>query len=339
MEKSNQKLILYLSFILTGCYILLSIIFSVAGAPPLLKVLVFVILALPGFALGVLALIGKAWWQSILAASLAGLVLLVTVAAFLAGLMQSGLSSGGVESILADDTPMTEVQIQQMYNDAGRFKNKAIELTGEVFNIRSDSGDTVLQIYADPTNGERNTFIILKGGDARFREGDYIRVKGYVKGDLEYENAFGAVMSAPAIEAREGDVVKISYMEAVAPANKTILPGLSINQFEHVVMVDKVEFSGVETRVYVTVTNNSSYELHLYSYSARIVQGGRQFESDSNYEADYPEISSSILPGVTSSGILTFPVISPSDFQLVLDGSSGNYRQDLVPYQFEIKVQ
>ncbi|MBO8157855.1 MAG: hypothetical protein H0Z32_15635 [Bacillaceae bacterium] len=60
-------------------------------------------------------------------------------------------------------------------------------------------------------------------------------------------------------------------------------------------------------------------------------------EEQYNYEAEYPEVQSDILPGVSSEGIITFPPLpeDASKFQLYFEGSSDNWELDFQPFVFE----
>jgi hypothetical protein len=76
------------------------------------------------------------------------------------------------------------------------------------------------------------------------------------------------------------------------------------------VSVTKVEFAASETRVFVSVRNNSTSNVSVYASSMKAVQEGRQF--DPSYSSDYPELSSDIVPGASSSGVVVFPKMKPT---------------------------
>ena len=62
----------------------------------------------------------------------------------------------------------------------------------------------------------------------------------------------------------------------------------------------------------------------------------QQFEITYDYEANYPELPYEILPGVTASGILLFPTLSPetTDFQLHVNSYSENYEVNMEDFVF-----
>ena len=90
----------------------------------------------------------------------------------------------------------------------------------------------------------------------------------------------------------------------------------------------------------MTAQNNTGDKFSIYTYSAKVVQNGSQYECESNYEANYEEISSDLLPGVSSSGIICFPKIdSATSFQVFIEGNSSNWELDFEPFVFDVTAQ
>ena len=52
--------------------------------------------------------------------------------------------------------------------------------------------------------------------------------------------------------------------------------------------------------------------------------------------ANLPEISSDILPGASSSGVICFDALDPSSLQLYIEGSSDNWEMELSPFTFDL---
>jgi hypothetical protein len=97
------------------------------------------------------------------------------------------------------------------------------------------------------------------------------------------------------------------------------------------VTIRKVEFAESESRVFVNVRNNSGSQVEVYDSSMKAVQAGRQH--DSTYSSgDYPELSSDLLSGASTSGVVVFPKLNPNgNLKLVVEVNSddynvGNYR-------------
>lgn len=240
----------------------------------------------------------------------------------------------------SDGTPVyiDDSAFDNIYNDTDPYRGKFVKFGGVVFGEPEQDGTRVMfQVWADAKNLEKNT-IILYDGDLDVKADDLVNITGYIAGTMDFENAFGGQLSAPVIIATE--LEKGTYAQIVAPATKTTsFSDQSINQHGYTISVDKVEFAEDETRLYVTAENNAAADLSLYTYSsAVIIQDGKQYEYESNYQADYEELQSDIKPGVKSSGILTFPKIEPTDFQFIIDGHSNDWDIDLNEYVFNLNI-
>jgi hypothetical protein len=167
---------------------------------------------------------------------------------------------------------------------------------------------------------------------------DIIHVKGVVKDIFEGENAFGAQLTAPAIVAES--IEKADYQTAFAPAKETIDLNEEKNQHGYKLEVQKVEIADKETRVYVKVKNETGDKISFYSFNAKLIAGGKQLEEEMNYDANYPEVQSDILPGVEAEGIIVFPALpeGTNAFQLYFEGSSENWELDFEPFVFDITL-
>lgn len=238
-----------------------------------------------------------------------------------------------------DTSPLSEAEIQKMYSDPEAYTDRTVTLTGEVFTT-PEVDDTAIyfQMFHDTENADLNTVVAYADPDFEVEDGDYVKLTGVVMGAFEGTNAFGNTVTVPQILATTLEVA--SYADIVAPALQTVTPkDASITQHGYTVTVTKVEFAEKETRLYLTVENAGKATFKLYSFNAKIVQNGKQYEEETNYDADYPEVQSDLLPGVTSEGIIAFPAMDPADLQVVLDAHSDDYDEDFELYTFDIAVE
>jgi hypothetical protein len=246
----------------------------------------------------------------------------------------TGNSASTEKEYLADD------EISNAISNGNDYKGKYIKITGKVFNnIGEDSdGNTQYQAYYDIANYDEDFVFVVASGSEKLNNDEYVSVDGQITGAEKYENYFGQEMETLVINA--DTVTKISYMDAVVPTLISIEPALSQEQNGITISVDKVEFAETETRVYLTETNNSSDVFDLWTYEATIVQNGMQIDlSDgiSQYEGDYPTLSTSLTTGASSSGIIVFkPVDSTQGFQLNLPCSSENYEIKMSDFTFDV---
>ncbi len=260
------------------------------------------------------------------------LVLFVTSVTFASCGGGSGSISDSAKEYVAD------TEIAQVFADPDAFKGKYIRLSGRVFNDVEKKGSTFyFQMWAD-SEMNKNTIVSYNGEIDGLTSDVYVIVDGLIAGTFHGENAFGAKLTAPQITADSLQVV--SYMEAFAPAIKTIVPeNNAINQGGYIVTIDKIEFAQQETRVHMTVQNSGSAAFNLYSFNSLLLQNGKQYETDSKYDADYPEIQTGLLSGNTTQGIMVFPSVPMSDFQLRFEASSEDWDEDLQDYVFDVVVE
>jgi uncharacterized membrane protein len=232
---------------------------------------------------------------------------------------------------------MTDSEIDKMYSNTSNYIGKNLNVKGKVFQVEKMEDGYFIQFYRNIEGNEQNTLVFSSNKDLDIKENDYIQLKGYLDSDYKYENMMGTTISAPLIMAYE--LKKINYIDAVRPTLKSISVNQTQNQYNYNITIEKVEFAYKETRVYVSVKNNSSESFNFYLYNSKITQNGKQYEYEHNYEASYDELQTNLLPGTTTTGIITFPKIEQSEFNIILDGSSDDWKKEINPYQFNIKVQ
>lgn len=262
-------------------------------------------------------------------------------------LLLTGLSAILMLSMTAcsSGTPKEKVFIEEneignLYTSPKDYKNKYVTLTGKVFgNPESKDDLVVFQMFNDPKNSDRNTIVICDSNTNGIKSDNYVKVTGYIEGAFEGENLFGASVTAPQIRAESVEVV--SYIDAVSPTLKSV----EINQTKEsnsngvTITLEKVEFAETETRLYLSVDNQSNSKYMFYSFNTKIVQDNKQYEEEMNYDANYPEFASEIPSGVKEEGVIAFPAINQNDFKLLSEGYSDDYNIDRDTFTFEVKVQ
>lgn len=232
---------------------------------------------------------------------------------------------------------MTDSEIDKLYSNTSNYIGKNLNLKGKVFQIEKMEDGYFIQFYRNIEGNEQNTLVFSSNKDLDIKENDYIEIKGYLDSEYKYKNMMGTTISSPLIMAYE--LKKINYIEAVRPTLKSVSVNQTQNQYNYNITIEKVEFAYKETRVYASITNNSSESFNFYSFNSKITQNGKQYEYETNYEASYNELQTNLLPGTTTTGIITFPKIEQSEFNIILDGSSDDWEKRIQPYQFNIKVQ
>lgn len=271
---------------------------------------------------------------------LMALLLCSVTAVMLAACGSSNEGSTSEEKVYLEDS-----QIQQLFTDPEQFKGKYAKLSGVLLaNPEADSdGSMALQIFYDTQNYDQNFIVYTDNADVSLKSGDYVKVDGKVRGKFTGQNAMGAEISIPAIE--NATVTKSTYMDVVAPTTAALEPNVSAEQHGITASVDKIEYSDLETRVYMTVKNDSSDNVSLDVYGIKLIMDGQQIAQDDNsvssFNGNYAELNYDIAAGASSSGILVFPAIEQKkDFQVVLSNViSDNYELDFDTYMLNISAQ
>ena len=217
------------------------------------------------------------------------------------------------------------------------YKGKYIKFYGIVSTVEDDDDFYGCQVYVDL---DYNNSVLLEIPKDVMNEApksdDFLSIDAKVEDSRNGQTIMGVDSTWAYLKA--DSVEKTTYLDSFGKAETTWdFTDKSIDQNGVKVDVTKVEFAKDETRFYVTVTNNSSDTMNLWTSSAKVIQNGQQKDqSYGNYWGDYPEVSSDIIPGASSSGILVFDAMDPSDLQLYIEGSSDDWQLDFQPFTFDL---
>jgi hypothetical protein len=222
--------------------------------------------------------------------------------------------------------------------DPDKYEGAHVDIIGKVFIAPERTTDAVAwQMWASPNDSEWNTLVKIDDPNFQIEDGDYVRVVGTVAGSYEGQNLMGGTVQAVVILAEIAEVV--DALAAAPPALRVAEVNQAIDQHGLVITLVKVEYAAKETRVHLVVRNNSISEASFYAFNAKAVQGSTQFESESRFDS-YPEVQSSLLPHVESSGIIVFPAMDPFvTAAFYLQGRTDDFSLDFTNYIFEVVAQ
>ena len=239
-------------------------------------------------------------------------------------------------SIPAD--AMTGEEIAQMYRDGDPFVGRTIALSGQVFGTPEyDSEGVYFWMCQSPQDYTGDTMVFYPDPSFDVEDQDFVILTGAVT-DMQHEEGYlGANLSLPVITA---DGLQVTdYATAMAPTHYYAQPDTAtVTQHGCAITVEKVEFSDTETRVFVTIQNDSRDEFWFYYYSSQVYQDGQWLDATGNYMADYPEPEDELRPGETTSGVIVFPPVEPEALHIRLEGNSDNYELEFSPYSFEVST-
>lgn len=234
--------------------------------------------------------------------------------------------------------PMFVELTDEVYTNADKYLGYYVNIKGKVFQNLGDNGEIKgVQVWIDPDNCEQNLMIHYTT-DGSYKDGDYVICTGYIKEIRTYTNTYGTELSVPLIYST--DLRSASYIEVMAPTVSTITPeNLTYEKYGYSITVDKIEFAENETRLYMTATNNGSATMYVDADSSVIVQEGNQYNSETNYEADYEEVPYNLSKGTTASGIVAFPAITDGEFEYVIEMHSDNFDERFETVTFKISKE
>ena len=241
-------------------------------------------------------------------------------------------SSEPAEKVYVEDS-----EIDAALSDGDSYKGKYINIAGKVFSVEKD-GDTVgMQVWYDVENAEQQ-FIVYADKEmaSGVKEDSFVRVDGQITGTFTGENYFGGEITAITIQADSLEVG--GYDDIYAQAESTKEVGETKEQHGVSVTIDRIEYAKDEARVYLTVKNESGYQASIYTYDAKAIQDGKQFEHEDNYEAGDGGDIGDIVDGASKEGILRFKGLDPEKpVKIQIEAYSDNYDIEMEDYVFEIK--
>ena len=259
--------------------------------------------------------------------------LAVILAVFAAILFLAGCgSSEPAEKVYIEDS-----EIDAALSDGDSYKGKYINIVGKVFNTDKDGDTVAMQAWYDVENAEQQFIIYAdKETAGSVKEDDFIRVDGKITGTFTGENYFGGEITALMIEAESLEIG--GYDDLYAPAESTKEIGETKDQYGVSVTLDRIEYAKGEARVYLTVKNESGYAASIYTYDAKAIQEGKQFEHEDNYEAGYDGDIGEVLDGASKDGILRFKGLDPEKpVKIQIEAYSDNWDIEMEDYVFEVE--
>ena len=169
-----------------------------------------------------------------------------------------------------------------VFSDPDAYKGDPVRLVGKVFSVERDKRVVTLQVYMAKSR-EQNTVVTYKHSGQKVDVDDYVRITGRVKGKVEGWNLVGDRLTLPAVKG--SSVVVVDASEAAAPAHTTYRPASSIKGRIRMT-VRKIEAARDETRVFVTVHNQSAADFSFDTSFPQLAADGIEIES--LYSDDYP---------------------------------------------------
>lgn len=232
-------------------------------------------------------------------------------------------SSTAANTTTSATTPTTHTNADwaTVFSDPDAYKGDPVRLVGRVFSVERDKHVVTLQVYM-AKNSEQNTVVTYKDSGQEVDYDVYVRITGRVKGKVEGRNLVGDILRLPVVKA--SSVVVVDALDAAAPAHTTYRPTSSVKGGIRMT-VRKIEAAPDETRVFVTVHNQSAADFYFERDIGELVANEGEIESLSFSDHDFPRPASDVPAGSKTSGVMVFEAV-PKDagLRLILRGDSDD---------------
>ena len=215
---------------------------------------------------------------------------------------------------------VTNKTVDLLERDPDKYKGRYVELTGEVFNVSSTgffkkTPFFQMRAYYKNNNKEYDVSLVVTYEETGkpIRNGDYVRVKGYVEGSFSGQNAMGATRSVPQVKLAMLD--KITAEEVFAPTKVKKEINKSGTEKGVTITIKTIEFADEETRVYFTLKNEGQGRVILWDSETAVIQAGTIYETQSSlsYKIKNNNLKTETPVNAASDGMLRFPALNPDD--------------------------
>ncbi len=214
----------------------------------------------------------------------------------------------------AQNNALTDSDALTYYSNPSSYVDHNVNFTGKILKlIQPELGTMGLQMY-QAGDTSRNT-IVTYTTPIQLSKNDCVRVVGISQPISEYQNMFGANVSAASIRAE--NIKRIDCSESIEPAIKIVDVDQTQEQNNIRITLHKIEFSDKNTRGYLTIENKDiSEDVTFSEYNSRAIQGKTQFITTNSFDVNYPRIESVIPPGIEESGVVLFEPLDPTQNEM-----------------------
>lgn len=211
-------------------------------------------------------------------------------------------------------SPDSAQAISSLYNETETTLGKFINLRGQVKTLpQKENGERVFTLNGEPSRGGGETRIYFRKLPIVFSLDSYVQVTGYVRG---VEN------NVPIIEATA--IQKIPAVQVLRPAFLEYdIPDQSQAQAGIVVTATRIEYSYEETRIFVTVQNQTNEPVRFEWGQATAQVGEQLFTSQSVIKESRELALPTMITGYSKvTGLLVFPPLEQFDTVVKIPSSS-----------------
>ncbi len=237
---------------------------------------------------------------------------------------------------------LSEEETRAVLRDPKDNKGKSLEFAGLLFNIIDEEEDYIYaQVYLDFENFTNDIALkIPKSLGLNITTDTFVLGQGFIIGELSGENLLGGKVSMAAVEV--DNMVMGSFQDTVAKPIKTVDLNLKQEQHGHVVILEKIEFSNYDTRLYVKAENHSQDKVSMYSFDIAMIINGKNYTEEYSFYGNYGDLDFELAPNTYTEAIIPFKVLNideVSTIKVIIDSPySDNWDIEFQDYVFEFDV-
>lgn len=238
----------------------------------------------------------------------------------------------GCSSTPADTSRIKSSEIEDVFQNPDSYVDRKITVLGQVIDECEDSGDHyTFKIYQDVENKSN---VVVVEGDSAPSKGEYVKVDGVVSGTQSVYNNFGVAHDV--LKIKDAHVIKSAPQEAANPTQNSVSVNQEVKHGSVTITLDKIEYSREETRVYLTVLNNSPYDFNLWTFKCVAAQGSKKFTSQDNPAySDLVDLKEAIPTTHSAKGFIVFgPMEKDTETKFLIKGDLDTNKESVEDFVF-----
>ena len=241
------------------------------------------------------------------------LLLLVVSTTILFGCGETLPTNITPSSTSSPTTLLTNSQWPSAYSDGAALAGRRVDLRGRVYSepILTEGG-MLLNAWVDFDNDQLSTGFFVAGVMDGVEKDDFIWVLGRVVDASSVDEADG---SNPLVEVEQ---LTVTDRVGVRPAGRILTVRQALEHNGARVVLERIEFSQEEVRVYVSVENRGDEVLRAFGTGLRIELGGTPIPAIVSVGKGVTPPRGLVEPGVTESGGFQFPPFDPKGGSFVV---------------------
>ena len=252
------------------------------------------------------------------------LLLLVAITTVLVGCGETRSANVTTSSTLTiPTTALTNSDWPSVYSDAAALAGRRVDLRGRVYSdpIFNKEG-MVFSAWVDFDNDQLSTTFRVAGVTAGIEKDDFVWVLGRV---VDVPVLAGANGDDPLVEVEQ---LTVTDRVGVRPAERILNVRQALEHNGVRVMLERVEFSDEEVRIYVAVENRGQEVLRAFGTGLRIELGDAHISAVIPVGKGVSPPRGLVEPGVTESGGFQFPTFDPKDGSFVVRWTNLGFESD-----------